>query len=1024
MPGKLKVRVVAGRGLPIMDRATDLTDAFVEVKFGSDYFKTEVYKKSLNPQWNSEWFVFEVEDEALQDEPLELRVLDYDTYSAHDSIGKIYLDLNPLLSKDNPIVIIGWFPIYDTMHGIRGELNVIVKVDLFSDFSRFRQSSCGIQFFCTSEVPSGHRLQYMHGFVEELVVNDDPEYQWIDKIRTPRASNEARQRLFSKLSGSLQRKIGLKVLEMGGNAVIGYCQNFDLEGESGIVVRGIGTAVTLTRTSLHPASSPLGASPMMKDSPVPEDTIAPSSPPSQVGRNSTSPVRVTFPQNINRRMSDSDISTTTPPKGGSLGGSSNSGSATGSGSRSNTRLCLQQPSIDMMEYPFFTLTSFPVGFIAHLGGVVAARSVRLLGKIHNPEEPETRDAWWTEIRTEIRSHCRAMGCHAVIGYSEQTTICDEIIILSAMGTAARVNMNLEHMALLSRLRSHAVAVPLDRQSAEREREKDKDKEKHLFVDVNLANQASQHRITTPFDTSIDDSLPHYNCTVCHVPYKASGAPFPVILSPCAICRRKKVPDVLFTTLDPPPEIQIHGKASLIQARICRSKSKSKGEGSAKEISDSLPFVEYELHNQLMHKLKIRGMNGLLGLKIQISVGETLLIGVATATAVYFAALPPPPIPKVTGQVATEEESIKLTDLQKKIVEKMQQNREIYKLPALESGLDTSPGSIVTDDSDDEISELELSTGNKDAFVLEVDDMNDETTLSMLKDWMLPEGFNICNTHSLPGTASLLYNLQMFTKVWRVEDGSNLTSKSDFGKVVENIFKKICFKLRKMTPCCLCKLDFSVDLPDEDEVQISVTGVCIALEEDQDISSTFTDLTLVSKGLLKTVSTTGSGASGEQDDMMFHMEEEMVDSGTGAQPGIKGKTSQTLFPQCRLNIELTPLPYVPTCKIERYLGNYNFFFIRETTSLKEIGGVGGFMQCFLAEVLAIVRSSVAALGGNALVAYTMNQCVLFSNPNKNQCQCLIHVIGDAVSLTYDEVQTYVPDPIRKPGDSSATSSTSQ
>lgn len=52
-----------------------------------------------------------------------------------------------------------------------------------------------------AEVPSGYRMQVINGFVEELVVNDDPEYQWIDKIRTPRASNEARQRLFSKLSG-------------------------------------------------------------------------------------------------------------------------------------------------------------------------------------------------------------------------------------------------------------------------------------------------------------------------------------------------------------------------------------------------------------------------------------------------------------------------------------------------------------------------------------------------------------------------------------------------------------------------------------------------------------------------------------------------------------------------------------------------------------------------------------------------------------------------------------------------------
>ena len=38
------------------------------------------------------------------------------------------------------------------------------------------------------------------------------------------------------------------------------------------------------------------------------------------------------------------------------------------------------------------------------------------------DEPETRDMWWIELRTEIRSHARAMGCHAVVGYSEHTTI--------------------------------------------------------------------------------------------------------------------------------------------------------------------------------------------------------------------------------------------------------------------------------------------------------------------------------------------------------------------------------------------------------------------------------------------------------------------------------------------------------------------------------------------------------------------------------------------------------------------------
>lgn len=41
----------------------------------------------------------------------------------------------------------GWIPVFDTMHGIRGEVNIIVKVELFSDCNKFRQSSCGVQFF-------------------------------------------------------------------------------------------------------------------------------------------------------------------------------------------------------------------------------------------------------------------------------------------------------------------------------------------------------------------------------------------------------------------------------------------------------------------------------------------------------------------------------------------------------------------------------------------------------------------------------------------------------------------------------------------------------------------------------------------------------------------------------------------------------------------------------------------------------------------------------------------------------------
>ncbi|CAI5664328.1 C2 domain-containing protein 5 isoform X10 [Oreochromis niloticus] len=1056
MPGKLKAKIVAGRHLPVMDRASDLTDAFVEVKFGNTTFKTDVCPKSLNPQWNSEWFKFEVDDEDLQDEPLQITVLDHDTYSANDAIGKVYIDIDPLLYSEAASVISGWFPIYDTIHGIRGEINVIVKVELFNDLNRFRQSSCGVKFFCTTCIPQCYRATLVHGFVEELVVNEDPEYQWIDRIRTPRASNEARQRLISLMSGELQRKIGLKVLEMGGNAVVGYLQCFDLEGESGLVVRAIGTACTLdklssgsapnTNTHMHPNTAPASnaCNSPSKDGKEPvfvEDLPSSSGPPTPfraLPTSSSSPPPFSPSKPCSRQSSSSDTDLSLTPKTGMGSG----GSAGKEAGPLRTLLRQQtQTALEQREFPFFTLTSFPPGFLLHVGGVVSARSVKLLDRIHNPDEPETRDAWWEEIRQEIKSHARALGCHAVVGYSESTSICEEVCILSASGTAAILNPRYMREGCL---------------------------------DIGCTD----HRFEDPSPPS---------CGFCHIPYDELNMPFPAQLTYCYHCRRQKVPDVLFTTIDLPSEAAVAGKGCLIQARLCRLKKKAQGETNATAISNLLPFMEYELHTQLMNKLKLRSMNALFGLHIQISVGENMLLGLASATGVYLTALPAPGGIQIAGKTPGDLSNEHISSIQKRINDTIAVNKELYQInppklfaldPEVFCGInmelaEEGVGSPIPEprhrsrlfrshsESSDELSELDLSHGKKDAFVLEIDDTDAvEDIHSLLIDAPPPTGFYSCNTENMPGISNWTSGVQMFTSVRVLRlSNANLTNQGlnkIFTDLCENLLKSFYFKLRSMIPCCLCHLNFTVAVPEEELIQVTVTAVAMTYDKEQTQEKTAEKP--VNKGSLEAEEQlqfplelcadssssniqTASKISGVAESTNISPRAASVDYGSFADrcstwlellrlkahtirrgsvktsrrtqslahsvsslercsPLQEGRSrslrsSRSFGGSSVTVVKMTPLSFLPGIRIIKYLGIINMFFIRETTSLREEGGVSGFLHSFIAEVFAMVRAHVAALGGNAVVSYSMKECVFMENPNKNQAQCLINVSGDAV-----------------------------
>ncbi|CAB0035264.1 unnamed protein product [Trichogramma brassicae] len=1107
MPGKIKVKILSGRNLPVMDRSADTTDAYVEIKFGSTTYKTDVCRKSLNPQWNSEWYKFEVEDSELQDEPLQIRLMDHDTYSANDAIGKVYVNLNPLLLPGTPppavkniwtleaamntstgsqggSVMTGWLPVYDTMHGIRGEVNIIVKVELFIDFNKFRQSSCGVTFFYSPIVPYGYHAQVIHGFVEELVVTDDPEYKWIDKIRTPRASNEARQTLFMKLSNEVQRRMGVKAIDLGGNAVIGYLQNFDLEGESGIVARGIGTVVTLVKHHDLPnfLSEPQGVeeqqsqqqktnqsadqqqqqqiSPATSNGQSNAKVIAATSAHSPAGKNP-----VLSGVSMHRRSSDSDLSIT--PKGNSLTGSDRSMGGYLKATSGATRT-MNQEALEMLEYPFITMQQYPPGFVLHIGGLVSARSVKLLERISNLEEPEGRDAWWTEIRMEVRSHARALACNVVIGYKEETSICDDVCVLSGSGTAAVISLHSTGQDHDNVLITHVqgpmtASLESDKGSVEKNMGALANKAAGSQVSINQLTPASaasampsvasaavnastannhhnqhqqqqQHRSKQRNTSESNEHEAAYSspassasaCGLCHLPYNKSSVNFQVNVSKCAVCRRAKVPDVLFTTVELPENVPMTGRGCFMQATVSKAKKDLRGELNAKEISDCLPFLEYELHSLLLNKLRMRGMNAVFGLKIQVSIGERLVIGMAVGTAVYLTALPAPSLPQInTGNSWHDEEQ--LAEMQKSLVDTVKKNMEYYQLkpPAVQE-LENGRSMSDTDESEDELPELDLGLGMKDVCVLEVDDLEDMDRISLLMDERPPSDFHVVNTETIPGLEDLeiVRNLQMFTQVSRAKIPSG-QSTSMPSKYFARLLQTIYFKLRRMVPCALCDLQFRIAMPEQDEIQLSVIGMALGLGEPTKSSIGRPRRRLLSHS----VSKDQMKRADNDNDMIFCLDEDhhtdsadsnaqvLANNATPTGPNLTAQHSIKQRPRSplrmkhavhrhkhvplkeRYGVDITPLSYLPGGRIERYLGNLNFFFIRESNSIRENGGLSGFIHSFVTEVLAIVRAHVTALGGNAMVAFFMTQCVLLHSPHKNQGQCLINVGGDVVSVSY-------------------------
>ncbi|KAL3660495.1 hypothetical protein V7S43_014639 [Phytophthora oleae] len=645
MPCTIKIRLVEARDMPVVDRTSKLADAYVGITFASFEAKSSVSKKTLNPKWDEEFRFDVADDSVLQSQPIEFKLMDHDVYTTDATVGIVYVDLNCLLMRDGH-VIQGWFPVYDTLLGVRCELSLVIRLQYFGDVNPFRESSAGVQFFGLSTLdPSLYRIESMLGFVEELVVHADPEYSWSDNFRTSRRSNEHRQLLLYKLSSQVVTLVGKKALELGGNAVLAYKQFFDVEGDSGLVARACGTACYITPVGKSESTLENGNAQQRTHS---EDGHE-SDLKVDVGKDELNAVggdnveALVSPRYFPRRV----LKTLKAPEAFNISAHD--------------------------EVQLITLKVFNPATRIRLAGIVSARSVKYLGKLATKlADQETRDSWWLELREEIRAHAQSLQCPFVIGYTESCTIHDDVCVISASGTAAVMKNPLEE-----RPARRDVATSYDADDDGPDVHSASSPMLNLplpEISASLGRRSPSFSYTThppPSRTKARRTrVSKSPCLLCHIPYSRSLAPFSNMrMVRCGVCGNKWVPEMMIASIEPPAGLVMMGKGTFIQARVCRQRRKGTGDVNATIVSDALPFLEYELYRQLIVKMKVLGVNAVFAFDSQIQVGGSLIVGVITGTGLYLPALPPPPTLRIERNIdVKDDEDRRLVQLQAQIEE--------------------------------------------------------------------------------------------------------------------------------------------------------------------------------------------------------------------------------------------------------------------------------------------------------------------------------------------------------------------
>jgi uncharacterized protein YbjQ (UPF0145 family) len=783
------------------------------------------------------------------------------------------------------------------------------------------------------------------GMVEELLIDDDPEHDWRDRIRSSRASNEQRQLLLYKLSGRIRRLIGKKVQESISSinsahqrVVLGYSEHFDLEDDN-IIVRGLGTQCRLTNKhittrqfSLQILKDHTSESPPREELKMEHIKIPMPSPPSKSPIKS--PMFETIPEQQVAETIDDDI-------------------------------------------VFCTLRAFAPGQVKHMAGVVQARAIKVISDKKLEELGNERDSWWREIRHEIKENARTLACTHVIGYTEKTYIHSKgnICILSAEGTAAIIE---------------------------------------------------------------DEERKELDCGIYHIA-ETFSSPFAEKKNRCQVCGRAVVPEILLSTCELP---STYVKQHFIEARIYRMKKHKVGESNGKTVSQLLPFAEYDLHKQLLYKMKLHHVNAIFNLQYNVAVSDLYIVVTVHGTGVHVPALPESSALKFVMNDNTKR-SRKLNHIHQQL-QALSQHFDDVRITseegtATETDTSTDESSIHSTDED----EVESVTGSfkkssldgdgvpkstprrkpsepKDGYLVEIDDETDEDNMIALMDPLLPPSITLCNLrakNSWHQQSTGRYNyahlqnivIQKRYSLLREHDPTvivhSIGLQEYLSSLYHDLYTTLAFKLQLIVsgnnqrPVRVCGLTDDISFTSDHEVLISLQAMAIVQGPkliEMTSGAQIPEL-LPHKAYMPESNAVGS----RKHDELFEMDMPPVkDPNRDSSEDDVSETSEDdeldMLWTSKEFVTITPLYFVPGARIKTILGKVSQHLIRESEQVLDFGT---FQQECIMEANAVIRAHTKALGANALLNYSIVYHKVVDNPYRKQAYTLLTVSGDAAEIEY-------------------------